>query len=194
MTIIGISGITGAGKTTLAQALAKNYHATLVNWDEFDDISSGPDDYVDWYNRKGSYNEWDYPGLADVLHTLKAQKTSIHPVNKTQLRPTEYVVYDAPLGRLHTQTGRYIDICIHIDVPLDVSLGRRILRDFKDHDKTKMELLEEIEFYLTHSRPLFFDDDLKLHADFIVNGMLKTEDQVQAINQYLIDLGKHEKL
>jgi uridine kinase len=49
--IIGISGKTGAGKTTLGQAFAKPLQATFVCWDDFDDISEGPEDYVDWYKR-----------------------------------------------------------------------------------------------------------------------------------------------
>jgi uridine kinase len=56
-------------------------------------------------------------------------------------------VFDAPLGRLHEQTGKYLDICIHIDAPLEVSLGRRLLRDFKENDKTKEEHLVKVEVH-----------------------------------------------
>ena len=45
--IIGISGNMGAGKSTLARALAVDLQATVFGWDEFDEISNGPYDYVD---------------------------------------------------------------------------------------------------------------------------------------------------
>jgi hypothetical protein len=48
----------------------------------------------------------------------------------------------------------------------------------------------EIEYYLSHSRPLFFDDDLKTNADLVIDGMLTTEDQIKNIKEYL----KRERL
>jgi uridine kinase len=154
--VIGISGVTGAGKTTLANALAQALQSTLIRWDDFDEISLSPTDYVDWYHRGRNYNEWDYPALADLLSLLKANQSVVHPVFNNLLQPTEYIVFDAPLGRLHPQTGQCVDICIHITVPLDISLCRRLLRDFKKNNETKEELLAELEYYLFYSRPLFF--------------------------------------
>ena len=186
-TIIGISGNMGAGKTTLAKALAIDLQATVFGWDEFDEISHGPDDYVDWYKRGENYIEWNYQHLADVLKSLKSKQSILHPALNCILHPTKYIIFDAPLGRLHPQTGQYIDICIHIEVPLDVSLCRHLIRNFKGNDKTKEELVAELEYYLEHSRPLFFDDQLKNNADLILDGMLSTEKQIEVIKKYLTE-------
>lgn len=184
--IIGISGITGAGKTTLTHALAKELKATMLKWDDFDDISTSPVDYVDWYKRGQNYNEWNYHILADVLKSLKDKQSILHPISKQPLQPTEYIIFDAPLGRLHQQTGIYIDTCVHLSLPLDISLCRRLLRDFKNEDKTKKELLTELEYYLSDSRPLFFDDDLKKSADLIIDGLFDVEEQIKKIKEYLL--------
>ena len=183
--LIGISGKTGAGKSTLAKAISQNLKANLISWDDFDDISLEPEDYIQWYHKGCNYNEFQRESLSMVLANLKAKKEVIHPVLNTFLYPTEYIVFDAPLGKLHKQTGEYIDTCVHIEVPLDISLCRRVLRDFDDKLKTKEDLLEEISFYLNHSRPLFLDDDLKQHATLIVDGLLSTETQLQIIKNYL---------
>lgn len=37
--IIWISGASGAGKSTIAKALAKKLNATVIYWDEYDEIS-----------------------------------------------------------------------------------------------------------------------------------------------------------
>lgn len=153
--IIGISGKTGAGKSTLAKALSQNLKAMLISWDDFDEISLEPEDYIDWHHKGCNYSEFQRENLKMVLANLKSKKEIIHPVLNTSLQPTKYIIFDAPLGRLHKQTGEYIDTCIHIEVPLDILLCRRILRDFADKLKTKENLLEEINFYLNHSRPLF---------------------------------------
>lgn len=183
--VIAISGVTGAGKTTLANALGKILNATVIRWDDFDEISISPSDYVDWYFRGQSYHEWNYQALADILKLLKSNQPVLHPVFKQTLQPTKYIIFDAPLGRLHSQTGFYIDTCIHLSLPLDVSLCRRLIRDFNETDKTKEEFLMELKYYLSHSRPLFFDDDLKANADLVIDGMLTTENQIKAIKEYL---------
>lgn len=185
--IIGISGKTAAGKTTLAKALAQDLQATFISWDDFDDISISPDDYVAWYHRGQNYNEWDYKSLANVLDSLKAQKPIEHPILRNMLLPTQYVIFDAPLGLLHEQTGKYIDVCIHIHVPLDVLLCRRLIRDFREQNTKKEDIITELEVYLSDLRPLFLDDDLQKTAHLTLEGMLSTNLQLQKIKKYLFD-------
>ncbi len=86
--IIGISGNMGAGKTTLAYALQQNLKSTLLCWDDFDDISTSPPDYVEWYHRSQNYSEWNYQALADILKQLKEKQSVLHPVSKQILNPT----------------------------------------------------------------------------------------------------------
>lgn len=185
--IIGISGKTGAGKSTLAKILASELSATLISWDDFDEISAEPANYIDWHHQGSDYSAFKRDALEHILASLAKGENVTHPVLNTPLNPTPFIVFDAPLGMLHTQTGKYIDTCIHIEVPLDVSLCRRLLRDFEGKGNTKEDLLEEINFYLNQSRPLFFDDELKKSADLVVDGMLSPQIQLQQIQAYLKD-------
>ncbi|KTD60931.1 AAA family ATPase [Legionella shakespearei] len=185
--IIGISGNMGAGKSTLTRALAKEWHSTFLMWDDFDAISTGPEDYIDWYKRGENYTEWNYQKLADILESLKMEQPIVHPTLQITLNPTKYIIFDAPLGRFHTQTGMYIDTWVHLDVPLDVSLCRWLLRNYKETNRTKDELISEIDFYLNNSRPLFDDTKFKTEADIIIDGMLSTELQVKSIEKYIMN-------
>ncbi|HFE6393995.1 TPA: hypothetical protein ACK8SK_000665 [Legionella pneumophila] len=94
--IIGISGITGAGKSTLAKALSLDLKATLISWDDFDDISLEPEDYIEWYHKGCNYSEFQRENLAKVLAELKAKREIMHPVLSTLLNPAEYIIFDAP--------------------------------------------------------------------------------------------------
>ncbi len=183
--IIGISGMSGAGKSTLARVLTKTLEATLIGWDEFDDISSGPNDYVDWSNRGKDYAEFHREHHANVLKTLKAGQQILHPLFPTLLNPTKYIIFDAPLGRFHHQTGQFIDTWAHIHLPLDVLLCRRTLRDFKDSSRSKEDLLEDLQYYLDYSRPLFMDDAYIHEADLIIDGLLTTTQQQMLILEHL---------
>lgn len=89
--VVAISGVTGAGKPTLAKALSASLEATLISWDDFDDISQGPEDYVDWYKRGEDYSEWDYPALAKVLKSLKNGQSIQHPIFNVLLQPTDNI-------------------------------------------------------------------------------------------------------
>ncbi|MBX9704030.1 MAG: AAA family ATPase, partial [Silvanigrellaceae bacterium] len=142
--IIGIMGISGAGKTTVTKKLAESLHSTVVFWDEFDDISTSPEDLIEWYKNSKDYTAWNYQGLADTLNTLKQGNRAIHPVNHEELIPTEVILFDAPLGFKHQQTGKYIDYLVCIDTPLDIALARRLLRDFQNKkDELVNEIIEE---------------------------------------------------
>lgn len=181
--IIGISGISGAGKTTLARGLAESLGCTCIFWDEFDEISKGPKNYLEWYERGKNYAEWDYAALAKVLAALKKGQNIEHPAKKCMVRATKYIIFDAPLGKLHHQTGAFIDTCIHIETPLDILLGRRLIRDFQEREHSKEDLLEEMNFYLSHSRKLFFDTELIKTADIIVDGTLSTKEQIKTLRK-----------
>lgn len=82
----------------------------------------------------------------------------------------DFIILDYPFGYRHNKIAKHIDISIFIDTPLDIALGRRLLRDYKGvSDKN---VFEDIEFYLSRgrktylsSRNLAIDD-----ADIIVDG------------------------
>ena len=182
--IIGISGKTGAGKSTLSKLLANELPATLISWDDYDDISEEPNDFIAWYHHGQDYDAFKRQALSKNLAELKNNKGIRHPVSNQILPATPFIIFDAPLGRLHQETGKFIDIMIHLDVPLDILLCRRLLRDFNDQMKAK-KLIEEIRFYLEHSSPLYFDSELKDTADLVVDGILSPEQELMDVMGYI---------
>jgi uridine kinase len=67
--IIGVSGISGSGKSTLVKALSQQLQATSLFWDDFDEISIAPNDYVVWFEQGGNYNEFNYQALAETIQS-----------------------------------------------------------------------------------------------------------------------------
>ena len=182
--VIGISGASGMGKTTLTHAIGKALNATKVFWDDYDELSKEPQDYIKWYETSRNYSEWDYRVLAEVLESLKSGESIVCPATKQILEPTEFIIFDAPLGYRHTQTGKYIDFLIFPNTPPDVALARRLLRDFRKKESAAIdEVLNEIEFYLS-ARELYTMCYEENHdANLVVDGCLSIENQTAQILQ-----------
>lgn len=178
--IIGISGISGAGKTTLIKRLAETLQSTTVFWDDYDEISKGPQDYVEWFYSSKDYNDWVYPKLADTLQQLKKGETIVCPVTRRNLTPTKYILFDAPLGFCHQATGKYIDFLICLDTPLDIALARRLIRNHQSNPNPQ-KIIQEVEEYLSKSRPLFILTPEEKTSDLLVDGNLPLNEQEKQI-------------
>lgn len=172
--IIGISGISGAGKSTLTKKVAGTLESTFLIWDDYDEISENPRDYVKWYELSKNYNDWIYDDLANTLKKLKEGCEVICPATHKRLYPTKYIFFDAPLGYCHEATGKYIDFLICLDTPLDIALSRRLIRDYRNHPEPQ-KILEELEYYLAHSRPLYILTAEEKACDLIMDGSLPLE-------------------
>lgn len=70
--VISISGVSGGGKTTIADALNdKLDHSQLLYFDDFE--FDGPEDIIQWVDNGSSYDEWDLtpPGQGHTMFTQK---------------------------------------------------------------------------------------------------------------------------
>lgn len=181
--IVAISGCSGSGKTTLAKELANTLKATLISWDDYDSISVSPKDYVKWHEsgRPDGLAAWKYPHLATDLNKLKRGECILSKLNGNEVHPKEWIIFDSPLGRDHLETGQYIDYHIHLNPPLDIALVRRTLRDFSDKSTAK-DVLEDLEYYLNRSRPLFLIQP-SIEPDLILDGegTLQLEKKVEIV-------------
>lgn len=51
------------------------------------------------------------------------------------LQSLDCILLDYPFAYIHSEMREDIDFTIFIDTPLDIAIGRRILRDFKETSK-----------------------------------------------------------
>jgi uridine kinase len=182
--VVALSSYTGGGKTTLARHLTSLLNATSLFWDEYDEAGfmTHPKDWRSWLAEGADNNAWKVPRLAEDLAKLKQGKTIMSPLDGSSLTPTKYIIYDAPLGYAHEETGKYIDFLVFVDTPLDVAMARRVLRDYFAGKETLTDeqaktLKMDMESYLEFAREAYLNMDrtIKPFADLVLDGTLAVD-------------------
>lgn len=181
--VISISGIAGSGKTTLANALREQLENTeLVCFDDFPGDLLGRD-YCEWSEAGADCNEWNLSPIIDKVQSLLC-------------KPFDYIILDFPFGKAHKATGEYIDLAVWVDVSLDISLARRVLRDFIRRSQerrplkgnTAEEVSSYLDFYLARHRDTYFRhiETVKPCTDLLVDGTKPIEEIVEEVFKFVI--------
>ncbi len=199
--VLGISAISGGGKTVLVKHLAERLDESVVlSFDEYDEAGhvTHPESFRRWLRDGADQNAWQAPRLAADLAQLKSGNPIASPVDRSPILPAQFVIFDAPLGRAHRSTGQHIDLMVYIDTPLDVAMARRILRDFCGDGSSlsvqqSEELRRSLEDYLEFSRAayLMMDRHVKPSCDLVVDGLLSLD---ELANQLIEALKKRTEL
>ena len=156
--VIAIAGVSGGGKTTIAECLNDRLkNSKTLFFDDYD--FDGPDDIIDWVNKGANYDEWDLTPFIRDLEALLAE-------------PLDYIVLDFPFAYKHSKTRNLIDFAVFIDTPLDIALVRRVTRDFQN--RSKESILIEMESYILNGRRGYLEmlKSIKPNSDMILDGTL----------------------
>ena len=181
--VTGISSVSGGGKTAVTQKLVELLKDALtLCFDAYDKTNIHPENLEAWLIEGGDYNAWETPVLTRDLQALTSGCHLTSPLDGSKVSPAEYVVFDAPLGRAHRDTGRFIDLMVFIDTPLDVAMARRLLRDMANAETNADEAVKrigvELSSYLNGARQLYveFQDRIKVQCDLVLDGCLSVDE------------------
>ena len=183
--VISISGLSGSGKTTVTSALkAQLANSTVISFDDYGERVYLDRDINEWSADGEDYNEWYVePIVADFERLLS--------------EPLDYIIFDYPFGYGNRLVGQYINLTIFIDVPLDVALARRIIRDYTsravntnvaDVEEASLTGLDkELRFYLSCSRFTYahMPETQKPYSDLVVDGTKTPNDISNELLSYI---------
>ena len=186
--VIGISAVSGGGKTATARKLAELLqNAVTLCFDEYDGTNIHPENLQAWLQKGGDYNVWKTPTLTKDLQALKSGNPITSVLDGSLISHAQFIIFDAPLGRAHCDTGRFIDFMVFIDTALDIALARRVLRDLRDEnlksDDTLKSLEDNLTSYLNEGRLIYlhFERHVKQTSDLILDGCLTSDELATAI-------------
>jgi uridine kinase len=118
--VIAVSGLPGAGKTTLSRALARTLRAGhLFHYDDYETVTKRPPAEIQAWMSRGA--DPDEINLDRLVTDLAKAKALMPPSGEGA-----YIVLDTLLGRSHRETAKLIDHSVWIDLPANLALARQI--------------------------------------------------------------------
>ena len=180
VTVIGVAGGTGSGKSTLVKRLQEAFANA--------DVATLCHDYYYKAHPELTYDErtrlnYDHPAAfaTDILvepnRTLRSTVPIEHPVysfvehNRTDervlVKPSRVIIVDGILIFENKELRELMDIKVFVDTDADIRLARRILRDVCERGRTMQSVIDQ---YRTTVKPMHeeFVEPSKRHADVII--------------------------
>jgi uridine kinase len=154
---IAISGYTGAGKSTVInQLLSLFVDAVALRIDDYGaDVIVPPT--IEWIKNGANPDEFITPQFTENIRLLKEGKSGIHPADKSEIRPAKYILVEEPFGRSRTVMKPLIDFHVQMDIPPEIALARRVLRNLErlEKDPNSEGVREFLDWYLSAGRQFF---------------------------------------
>ena len=181
MFIIGITGGSGSGKSSIVNAIAKRFdksQLTVLSQDRY----YNPLDHLSRDERSlqnfDHPNAFDYQLLEEHLLELKKGNTIQAPVysfvketrepETDPISPTPVLLLEGILLMNHPKIKSMVDLWVYIDTDEDHRLMRRVLRDTAERGQ---ELKKVFRRYAEQVKPMHqnYIESSKSEADIIIN-------------------------
>jgi uridine kinase len=178
--IIGISGGTGSGKTTVANKILENVEASEVVFIQQDSYYRNLQDLPLDYRQVANF---DHPDALDndllVNHVRKLRageaielpiynfKTHSRLHETRRVEPKPIVIVEGILIFADPRLLEQMDIKVFVDTPDDIRFIRRLRRDIAERGRTVESVIEQ---YIATVRPMHmqFVEPSKRYADVII--------------------------
>lgn len=180
VTVIGVAGGTGSGKSTLVKRLQEAFRS--------EDVVTLCHDYYYKAHPELSYEQrtqlnYDHPQAFDtdmLVEHIRALKNNVaieHPVysfvehnrtdEKVAVKPSKVIIIDGILIFENKELRDLMDIKVFVDTDADLRLARRILRDVRDRGRSMESVISQ---YTTTVKPMHeeFVEPSKKYADVII--------------------------
>lgn len=178
--VIGITGGTGSGKSTIAREIYESFNEkniTMIEQDSYykDQSNLEPEERV-----KTNYDHpkaFDNDLLIEHIKSLVAGETIEKPIydfsihNRVKetitVEPNQIIIVEGILIFENEKLRDLMDIKIFVDTDADVRIVRRIVRDINERGRTLESVINQ---YLTMVRPMHlqFTEPSKRYADLII--------------------------
>lgn len=193
--IIGISGGSGSGKTTIVRKISElvpdfvciaqdNYYKSAANMSN-QNITAFNFDHPDAF---------DTELIVEHLTTLKAMQPVDMPVydfvhhrrsdEVRHVKPTKLIIFEGIMVFYDKQIRDLLDLKIYVDTPKDIRFIRRLTRDIEERGRTVESVIRQ---YLEVVRPGHFEfiEPTKAFADIIIPEGGENQNALQVLASFI---------
>lgn len=183
--VVGIAGGTASGKTTIAEAFARSQGAALIAQDRY--YRTFPDPHGVNFDHPDSLETSLLVAHLDELRQGRSVAVPRYHFPTHSRLPEVDVVLASPLvvveGILvlaEASLRARLDLCVYVEVPDDVRLLRRALRDTRERGRSLEGVAEQ---YLASVRPMHeaFVRPSAAYAGLVLDGMAPTAGEVRRL-------------
>jgi len=178
--LIGITGGTGSGKSTISNAIYNKFDDKCITMIEQDSYYKDQSELSFEERVKTNY---DHPDAFDTklmiqhLKNLLSGQTILKPIynfevhnrenERITVEPRDIIITEGILILQEPELRELMDIKIYVDTDADVRIIRRLLRDINDRGRTIDSVINQ---YLNVVRPMHmqFTEPTKRYADIII--------------------------
>ncbi len=200
--LVGVSGGSGAGKTTLTNLIFRKLkekastEATVINHDsyykEYSHLSKSEKDRLNFDHPDALDNRL----FVEHLALLKQGQSVLAPVydftthsrftHTVTIKPSTVILVDGILLLAEPTIRDILDIKIFLDTPADIRILRRLQRDLNERGRTVESVINQ---YLATVRPMHeqFVEPSKKYADLILSGENLSESQLETVVNLILN-------
>lgn len=178
--LIGITGGTGSGKSTIAKEIFNQFNEDCIAMIEQDSYYKDQNNLSMEERVKTNYDHpkaFDNDLLVSHLEELLNGKSVEKPIydfalhtrieDTVVVEPKEIIIVEGILVLEDSRIRELLDIKIYVDTDADVRIIRRLVRDINERGRTVDSVINQ---YLSVVRPMHlqFTEPTKRHADLII--------------------------
>ena len=206
MTIIGIAGGTGSGKTTvvkkIADALPPHYVAVVPLDSYYNDTSHMTEEERKSINFDHP-DAFDWKLLIKQVNQLRAGESIEQPTysyiisnrlkETVHVEPKPVIIIEGIMTLINKRLRDMMDLKIFVDTDSDERLIRNILRDVKERGRTVDMVLDR---YLDVLKPMHeqFIEPSKKYADIIIPQGGENKKGIAILCDYIHGIAKHSQI
>jgi uridine kinase len=181
--VIAVSGISGVGKSSLIERMADRLgNAARLHFDHYVVLGNDIGDIAAWLEAGVDPNAVETPQFAADLERLRRRQPVRLPNDHGVVEPADFVVLEEPFGRSRDVMAPMIDLAVHIAIPHDVAMARRLLRTVGRRPQMGDaglidELEEQLRAFLAGGRDIYLALDIQARAgaDLVLDGLRPVE-------------------
>lgn len=176
--VVAVSGVSGAGKTTIVKQLAKLSNCPYLLFDDNTDTNTYPKDMISWLHNGADVSLINTPKLTSSLYNLKSEDKS------------RFIFVEEPFGRERTVMSPLIDVVVLLDQPMELCLARIIRRHLESSQEDPIgSITKFLNKYQDHYREIYITvtNQVRKRADLVFEDVLPIQESTDYIFDWLIN-------